>query len=183
MNISLKKKIILSVTALVFVTLSEYKIEEKVLYQIPSLEIKKVNVTQNSKFQIHYSLEKDYNLYWGYSANVIKEEEQEDKNVTQENHVEIKQKDSTNVLCIENSCYRLLGISQERGNYKATFYNNQFKSRLIDFKLNDILENVVRVEAIVINKIKLTEINTTNSWIFSIFDVNQTKYKPKDIEE
>jgi len=86
-----------------------------------------------------------------------------------------------NVICVDTQCFRLLAIVQKNGMNYATFYANSFpKNHIKLMEPNMNLNNKVFIKDITDNSLVLSEYNTTKQWKLFFFDVNATKYKPKD---
>ena len=117
---------------------------------------------------------------WGIKPKKVekpKEEKKVDENVTKAVAVTLKKK----ILCIEKNCFRLLGIFVDKEVY-ATFYNKEKKIKVETFKVNDILDLSIKIGKIEKNSILFSDINSTREWNIKLFDINSSKYKPKEFE-
>ena len=171
-----KKKIatiFLFVVLIVFIEYQPLKLDK---FELPS---KAIHNLDQELFNIHntqYATNIDFNRYWGFAIDKI------DIKVEEEVLFNITQPDGENILCIKSSCYRLLGIYHDKEKSVITLYNQKLKEKVKDYTTTDILESKIKIDNISANKVYLKEINGTREWKFKIFDVNQTKYIPKDIE-
>ena len=85
-------------------------------------------------------------------------------------------------LCVEKNCFKLLGIFTENGHAVASFYNSESKDKLRVFSRIDIIDKSIYIESIVDNRILFKDENSTREWSMKLFDINSTKYKPKELE-
>lgn len=86
-------------------------------------------------------------------------------------------------ICIANNCYRFLGFYYRAGVPYISFYSKKFKKRLKEFSLHQTLFKSIYIKEIKQNKLFLADKNSTREWKFELFDVNATKYKPKENNE
>ena len=145
--------------------------------QKPILNIDKTYI---DLYRLRYDENLSLNHFWG-----MKDKKPKKKKIKKEKNKlkTIKKEKGKNVLCISESCYRLLGIHFEKNTPYITLYNKNIKEKIKDYKTNDILENRIKIQQIKIDEVLLKDINSSGIWKFEIFDVNKTKYKPKDINE
>ena len=85
-------------------------------------------------------------------------------------------------LCIEKECFKLLGIFQRGHHDYASFYNKNSKKTVKDFLAGEIINRSIKIKSIVKKSIVFSDINSTREWSINLFDVNSSKYKPKEFE-
>lgn len=86
-------------------------------------------------------------------------------------------------ICIAENCYRFLGIYYKANVPYISFYSKKFKKGLQDFSLHQTLDKTLYIKDIKHNRLFLADKNSTREWRFHLFDVNATKYKPKENNE
>jgi len=95
--------------------------------------------------------------------------------------IDIKLKGNT--ICYKKKyCYKLLALFEKDGTLYATFYAN-FKPRhnILSFRAKDELPKTpIYINKIDRTKVILKEKNSTKMWHLGLFDVNATKYLPKE---
>jgi len=85
-------------------------------------------------------------------------------------------------LCIEKKCFKLLGIFEKGNKHYASFYNKNSKKRVEEFLAGEIISCSIKIKSIVQKTIVFSDINSTREWSINLFDVNSSKYKPKEFE-
>jgi hypothetical protein len=161
---------------------SEYEFFDSKDYNLPSKAIEEFNENIFKMYSKEYNTSVDTNPFWGFAKQIIVSDSiNEASNPTCQ--TEITQKAGTNILCIASSCYRLLGIHYKNSKVSITLYNKDMKERIKIYNELDFLQDGVVVDKISSYAVDLKDINSGRKWYFKIFDVNQTKYKPKEIEE
>jgi len=123
-----------------------------------------------------FSVSDNINSYWGFKTIVHNKSQDINKSISLSKVSFDKDKKR---ICIEKSCYRLLAIHDN----KVTFYNNALKKPLLDCQQGDFLAGIVKIFQILPNQVSLKENNSSKIYIYKIFDVNQTQYKPKENDE
>ncbi len=88
-----------------------------------------------------------------------------------------------NKICIAKSCYTLLGFYYRAGVPYISFYSKEFKKGLKEFSTHQVLSKTIYIKEIKHNELFLADKNSTRKWQFQLFDVNATKYKPKENNE
>ncbi|SFV71413.1 hypothetical protein MNB_SV-13-1306 [hydrothermal vent metagenome] len=121
------------------------------------------------------------NKQWGIviKKKILKKE----KNITKTKEVKkvlVTLKGTT--LCIEKECFKLLGIFSNHNLNYASFYNKKSKKKIKTFRVGDILGSTVKIETIVKKKVIFKDINSSRVWHMKLFDVNSSKYRPKEFE-
>jgi hypothetical protein len=144
----------------------------------------------NTKSIKMYQEEFDTNRSFGYLWGIKNAEKKSDVNITQamknqndENSTELLVTQEKSKLCIDKKCYRFVGIYHKAGVAYISFYSKEFKKGLQDFRLNQTLDKTLYIKKIKHNRLFLADKNSTREWQFHLFDVNATKYKPKDNNE
>jgi len=97
--------------------------------------------------------------------------------------VEVTQDKKSKTLCIATKCFKLVGIfSDSKGRYCASLYNSKTKPSLKNFYRNDKVDLTIMIKKIIHDSIVFEDINSTREWSIKLFDINSSKYKPKDFE-
>jgi len=184
----MKNKIVYSLYAIVslIVVLFAYKWygnSEKITKQ-------KTIKSLNTKIIQTYQQQFDTNRSIGYIWGIDDDKKKIDTNATEKTKTtrETKQvklliKQEEKKICIDKNCYRFLGIYYKAKTPYITFYSKSFTKGLEDFKLHQTLDKTVYIKDINANTLFLADKNSTRKWQFQLFDVNVTKYKPKDTNE
>ena len=128
-----------------------------------------------------YDENKSRNKCWGLPEYKCKVIMKEDINKTKE--VEVIYKKRENVICIEKSCYRLLAIKNIEEKFEAILYNAKVKDKIVQLKKNDLFESTIYIDDISSNNVEIRDKQTDRKWNFTLFDVNATKYKPKEEDD
>ena len=174
-----KMIILVSILAAIAILINQYNISDISTYTKPQKEILDLDKTIFEMYQKQYNIVNSQNTYWGIKEDIEILPDIKDLNITTKLTLVTKNK---NVICIEQSCYRLLGIYQDKGVFSVSLYNKDLKYKIKTYIKKEQLELDVIVSDIKQNKVEFLDINSTRRWNFKIFDVNQTKYKPKDIK-
>lgn len=87
------------------------------------------------------------------------------------------------VLCIEKECFRLLGIFKKGKYGYASFYNKNSKQTVKEFAVGERVDSSIKIKSIKNKTIVFSDLNSTREWSITLFDVNSSKYKPKELEE
>lgn len=156
----------------------QYTLEDKHSYEKPPTYFKELDSKVFETALKQPNTKKAIAHLWGMqetSHYMQKIEDQKDK-VKETSQLLITQ--DKNSLCIEKSCYRLLGFYKQNRAY-VSFFNKDLEPKIITITLGDTLNSHVELTSIKDNVITLSECNTTRSWEFKLFDVNATKYQPK----
>ena len=174
-----KKTIFIYLLIVGLIILDEYSHQTHPRYIPQSKKILSLNSTILKSYKDSSDTNRSFNKYWGVPEEkiVLKSVKPKQK----EKKVMIKKIKDKNILCIEKSCFSLIGIYQKNGKFSVMLYNKDLKDKLKSYKIHDILKSKVSITDISSDTVQFAEINATNRWDFKIFDVNQTKYKPKEI--
>ena len=134
-----------------------------------------------------YQEQFDTNQTYGYLWGIQDLQQKSDVNETVE-----RQDTNTSILavtqekgkiCIAENCYRFLGFYYKAGVPYISFYSKKFKKGLKDFTLKETLDKTLYIKEIKQNRLFIADTNTSREWQFQLFDVNATKYKPKENNE
>jgi hypothetical protein len=121
-----------------------------------------------------------YAYVWGMKTPEKREENAtrspEESNATKRSEVVLE----GHTVCIEGVCFRLLGVYYENASPFAMFYSDIFERGLRAMTRGECLHDAVCIGRITPNRVTMEERNGSRSWAFELFDVNATKYKPKD---
>jgi len=181
MNFNKKGLLLFLIIAMVIIYI-EYENNNLKKYELPSKSILYLDENIFKMYSRKYDTDRDLNRFWGFPKDKkeLTTELNQENNITKKNINVIQ---NYNSICIEKSCYRLLGIHY---NYKIpmiSLYNKDNKEKVKDYRVEEMLELNITVNKITENSVEFKELTKERKWIFKLFDVNQTKYKPKEIEE
>ena len=177
-----KKKMLLFYLVLAsMIILNEFSQTSEEIYQKPQKPILSLDTQSLDAYTRKHSADENLNTFWGIpleskKTNVVKTDENQTKTM------DIKKTPGQNQICIEESCYRLVGIHKEANRFYATLYNKESNESLKSYTLGDNLKSKIKIANITTNSVKLEDLNSKDTWYFKIFDVNQTKYRPKEIK-
>lgn len=177
--------ILLYVTFLIAIVFFEYKKTDKITSDISANKYKIVENKRLDSYILEYiqplSLTSVSDKQWGIlPPKKVKKEE----NLTKENNkiklVTVTLKEKT--LCIEKECFKLLGIFQKEQQHYASFYNKNSKEKVKEFLVGKIINRSIKIKSIMKKSVTFKDVNSTREWQMKLFDVNSSKYKPKDFE-
>ena len=137
------------------------------------------------KFQAYtkiFDINKSFGYIWGIKDEVKKISQDINKTKTTA-YKELKVEQKNNQLCIEKECFRLLGFFVKKEKLYISFYNKNIKHKIASYTLGECLYKTICIKEIKNTNVVIEDDNTSRSWKFKLFDVNITKYKPKDINE
>jgi len=117
------------------------------------------------------------NQQWGIVFKKVKNEVKE-LNTTKLTEVTLKDK----TICIEETCFRLLGVFRETQEYRVSFYEAKANEKIKEFSKGEIMRESIRIKTIRHHEVVFSEINSTREWSLKLFDINSSKYRPKDFE-
>ena len=172
MNIN-KKILSIYLAIFLFVFYNTYKSMHQNRYNLPSKAILSFTDKPFLEYQTIYSTDGDFNHYWGFPKDIATIIIKKDTNNTKK--TQVIQPNGKNILCIKKSCYSLIGIY----NNQVTLYNKDTKPKIQDFTKDEKINNIIKITKITSHKVFFKELTSKQNFIFKIFDVNQTKYKPK----
>lgn len=145
--------------------------------------IKTLNTDIIKMYQEQFDINKSLGYLWGIKDKNKKNDSNTTKNKKNKNNTQLVVIKSKNKICIDKNCYTLLGFYYKKGVAYISFYSKTFKKGLQDFKIYQPLYKTIYIKKIKQNKLILADKNSTRRWQFQLFDVNATKYKPKDNNE
>lgn len=174
----LNKKYLSYLVVITVIFFSSYQFKVPNQYKSNKKIVEKFDDTSFNSYLKVVDSNETYSKFWGITPKIVKTEELN----TSIKLVEVSQKDSQNVLCISKSCYRLLGINYSLGKFSIILFNKDKKVKVKSYLIQDTLESSIYVDSINSNSATFKDLNSSREWQFKIFDVNQTKYKPKEIE-
>jgi len=177
-----KQNLIIFLLLLITVFFLKYEFKDEGNYKLPIKNIFYIDEEVFNMYNKHYDIEKKRNIYWGFSKKISIDEVVNEKSFDADEII-VSQKEGDNVLCIESSCFRLIGIHHNAKVSSVTLYNKDFKEKVKVFTANSMLKNSIIVGKIESHKILFKDLNSSREWQFEIFDVNDTKYKPKEIDK
>lgn len=169
-------------TVLVVVLLA-YNFYGQTKRAIADKTIKSLNTCTIKMYKEKFDLNQTFGYLWG-----IKEPKKESVAIVKVIHKDMnatilsvtKEKGK---ICIAKNCYRLLGIYYKAGIPYISFYSKKFKKGLQDFSLHQTLDKTLYIKEIKHNRLFIADTNSSREWQFQLFDVNATKYKPKENNE
>lgn len=172
------KWVVFVLLSMLFIGYEQYALQDQQSYQKPPSSYKELDTTVFDTFLKQPKSDIAIAHLWG-----LQETSQEMKNKlkNKQEQEQIKKAEiiqEKNSLCIERSCYRLLGFYKQNRSY-VSFFNNDREPKIITITTGENLDSLVELKSIDKNTIILDEINASRSWEFKLFDVNTTKYQPK----
>jgi len=162
------------------VVLTTYRFYGNSQKNIMQKSIKLLNMTTIKIYKEKFDTNRSLGYLWGIKDTSKPKDTNQTKSILSDNNATLHVTQEKNKICIAENCYRFLGIYYKKDRAFISFYSKVFKKRLKDFKLHDTLDKTIYIQDI---KLFLADKNTTRIWKFQLFDVNATKYKPKDINE
>ncbi|MEA2047502.1 MAG: hypothetical protein U9O64_03545 [Campylobacterota bacterium] len=179
--------ILLYVTLLIAVVFFEYKNSNN---EIAGTATHKYKIEQNKDLDSLISgyisaldLASIDDKQWGILPKKVKKVKKEE-NLIKENNtiqlVEVTLKEKT--LCIEQECFKLLGFFQKEQQDYASFYNEKSKEKVQSYLVGNIIDRSIQIKSIMKKSIVFSDVNSTREWNINLFDVNSSKYKPKDFK-
>lgn len=177
------KHFLLYVIIVILSIFSEYKYSSNLKYESQQ---KKIYKFQNEKVLSNYSYYFDQNITYGIFWDMENEElllKNGQDSSKQQKKFKIKFDSTKDSICINTSCNKLLAVKFIEKEPYVIFYNETLNKKIFSLKKGDLLDDYLRVEDILNTKVVIKEPETDNSWTIKLFDVNQTKYLPKDKNE
>ncbi|HIP13645.1 MAG TPA: hypothetical protein EYG73_13135 [Arcobacter sp.] len=173
--------ILLYVTLLIAVVYFEYKNSNKIT---SDSSVHKYKIEQNKRLDTYVleyikslSLTSVSDKQWGIVFNKVKKEE---NNETKRLTVIVKDK----TLCIEEKCFRLIGlVFDDKKKYQVSLFNKNLKNKIKLFRVNETVVSTVCIKKITQRMVSFVDKNSSRTWKIKLFDINTSKYKPKDIKE
>lgn len=154
---------------------------------------KKVHYSSDNQQKKQHSLQKweyhyddstsDIDADWGIAKKVSKVIETNATQMAMQKKLKITADDTQNRFCINDSCYRILGIHSETDHLGVTLYNTDTKPKLQTYAVGESLEHNISISKLTAKSIVFTSKESNISYCLELFEVNTTKYKPKDINE
>lgn len=177
-----KQNISLLAILLLIVFYAEYEFFDSKDYKLPSKIVEEFDANIFKMYSQEYNASVDANPFWGFAKEIVVSDDVNETN-TSTYQTEVTQEEGKNVLCISASCFRLLGIYHKGANLSITLYNKDLKEKIKAYSASDTLQDGIVVDTIHMHEVILKDVNSSREWHFKIFDVNQTKYKPKENQE
>jgi len=137
-------------------------------------ELDKLLLEYTKQLDENISIDKLWNIVLP-KAKVEKKEKKVDK--IEGSSVEVTLKDKT--ICIAKKCFKFLGIFLDKS-YASSFYIKDNKNKVQTFIDGEILNSTIKIKKIEKNSIVFNDINSTREWSIKLFDINSSKYKPKE---
>jgi len=167
--------------AILFISYKEYSLKDYNAYQKPPSIYRELNTSVFNSFLLQPKASHSVAHLWGLQKTTQKtNKDMLDGNKTNEQTKSKVPKitKAKNALCVEKSCYRLLGFYKQSKDY-VSFFNKDMQPHIKTITQGEDLNNLIELKSINKNTITLSEINTTQKWKFTLFDINITKYTPK----
>ena len=177
--------IVLYVTLLIAVVYFEYKNSNKITSD--SL-VHKYKIEQNKRLDTYVleyikplSLTSVSDKQWGIVFNKVKKKVKKEEN-NERKRLIVTVKDKT--LCIEEKCFRLIGVVfDDKKKYQVSLFNKNLKNKIKLFTVNETVVSTVCIKKITQRMVLFVDKNSSRTWKIKLFDINTSKYKPKDIKE
>jgi len=164
--------------AMLFISYKQFMLEDQHFYEKPPSSCKELNTTIFETFLKQPKSDIAVAHLWGLKENNQKVQNMSSEKTNTPKETQTKITQSKNLLCIEESCYRLLGFYKQNRSY-VSFFNNDREPKIVNIAIGESLDSTVTLSSIDKNTIILDEIDGDRSWEFKLFDVNSTKYRPK----
>ena len=155
-----------------------YRFYDVSQYSVMQRSIATLDRSIFNEYMMLYDENRSYNIQWGIEPPTKKK-----KPVVVKKDTALKVTQKKNLLCIEKECFRFLGIYADQTQQKASFFNHSLKNKIKLFTKDEVLYKTLYVQNISHLGVTVADANSSRIWQFKLFDVNQTKYKPKDINE
>ncbi len=177
--------VLLYVLVLVLIVFFEYKKDDTTLTQNANMHYKLEKNQELDSFLLSYVKIVENNItlnkLWKIVPKKVKVKPKVEDNKTKEIQlIEVTLKNKT--LCIEKECFRLLGIFQKSKHKYASFYNEKSKERVKEYLVGESLYASIKIKSIVKKRVVFSDTNSTREWNINLFDVNSSKYKPKEFK-
>jgi len=180
MKLSSKLGIYIALTLLMY--LSVYKFFDKEDYISTKRDILKFDKDIFDKRMSKLTVNEYFNYLWLEKNNNILENNMNDLNKGKKGNLINIKKPYT--ICINSNCFRLIAILKKNNIAYAAFYSKQFpKDHIKLFNESTQLYNNLIIKKVFDDSVVFSEYNTTQKWKIFLFDVNASKYKPKDSNE
>jgi hypothetical protein len=179
-----KKNILLLLVSILTTTVGSYKFYSASDSFSTDKQIEKLDTKVMNQYQEKYNENKKYNTKWGIPEPVPKSlKKKVKKKVKKDTSVKVKKVKNQNSICIEDKCFRLLGTYADKDSIKVSLYSKSLRKRIKLYSLNEVLAKTIYISKITHVEIEMADKKSNRKWYFKQFDVNPTKYKPKDINE
>ena len=126
---------------------------------------------------IEYDTNKSRNGSWGLPEKIIAKKII--KIMPAKATMSVTKKRNENMICIDQSCYRLLAIKNIDKEFEALLYNRSFEKKVKLFKQGSPLEKGIFISKVNASHVYIEDNSSNKKWKFKMFDVNTTQYKPK----
>ncbi|UCN00594.1 hypothetical protein LCX93_01375 [Sulfurimonas sp. SWIR-19] len=179
-----KNQILFFLFTMTVIFLLAYDFFDKKNYRTHKKDILEVDAKPFEQFTKVFDTNRTFAYMWGIKEQVIQTKElnstkEQESNTT--NYTITKEK---NRLCIDKNCYRFLGMYYKEGAKYVVFYGKTLpNNHIAAIGYKQTLQEPLYIKEIRHNHFTVAQNNTTKEWQFDIFDVNATKYKPKDTNE
>ncbi len=145
--------------------------------------IKSLNTDIIKMYQEQFDTNRSFGYLWGIKEPKQKSDTNATNSMKNENNATLLVTQEKSKICIAENCYRFLGFYYKAGVPYISFYSKKFKKGLQDFSLHQTLDKTLYIKEIRDNRLFLADKNSSREWQFQLFDVNATKYKPKENNE
>ena len=169
-------------TALMVVLLA-YNFYGKTKRTVTDRTIKTLNSQTIKMYQKQFNTNQAFGYLWGIQELKEKSDINKTVNQTDINTTILPVTQEKGKICIADNCYRFLGFYYKEGVPFISFYSKNFKKGLQDFTLQQTLDKTLYIKEIKHNRLFIADTNSSREWQFQLFDVNATKYKPKENNE
>ena len=136
-----------------------------------------------AKYKESFDTNKSLGYIWGLKDEVTKKVivENNETNISKIGMLQVVKKDSS--ICVKKDCFRFLGVFTKKDKPYISLYSKNFKHKIDDFSVGNLISYSLYVKSVTHSKVTIEDKNSSREWSFQLFDVNATKYKPKDINE
>ena len=165
------------------VVLLAYNFYTQTSRAIADKAIKPLNSQIIEMYQEQFDTNKTYGYLWGIEDLQKKSDTNQTVDFKDTNTSILTITQENGKICIAENCYRFLGFYYKAGAPFISFYSKNFKKGLKEFTLHQTLDATLYIKEIKHNRLFIADTNSSREWQFQLFDVNATKYKPKENNE
>ena len=179
-----RKLFVFYIISFVIVVFMAYEFYEMKSLSTVGKTIKTLDDKAFSSYKRTFDLNGSFGKIWGIKDEVKKLKiVKKEASATKISDVVLLVEKKDKLLCVKKNCYKFLGIYFKKEKPFITFASKNFKHGIKEFTTDENLEHSLYIKNITTSSLSIVDVNTSRGWDFKLFDVNITKYKPKDINE
>jgi len=171
--------LLFQLSLIIFTIFISYKIYDKPSVQLFPKVLSTPNLEQIEYYTKHFDTNRSFGYLWGISDNLtLRKKEKKNSDAELQKLAKVVVRD--NKICIDKDCYFVIGLLVKGDEKFTLIYSKNLKNGLESFAKDDIVADRILIREIFDNSVLFYDINTSLEWKFKFFDVNVSKYKPKD---